>query len=225
MSENIEIKYTVREKMMMMNSIFNNIMDSESVKTIVDCIVHSEKLPRIILAGVGKNWYICEKVMKTFISMGIHCESLDCTHALHGDLGILSSIGYANEEKIVFFISKSGTTSELIKLARVVKALKDHGKVSKVTTVGYSLNVNKPFSELYDYVICPDEKFAAYTSFEFDERNLVPSLSINIMQMVLDCIGVMIYESRPELVENYVFNHLGGSNGEKLGGNKILETV
>lgn len=163
--------------------------------------------------------------MKTFISMGLHCESLDCTHALHGDLGILSDIGYESEEKIIFFISKSGTTSELIKLARVIKALKVNNKISNVTTVGYSLNVKKPFSELYDVVISPDEYFEAYTSFEFDDRNLVPSLSINIMQMVLDYIGVMIYESKPELVEHYVYNHLGGSNGEKLGGNKLLESV
>lgn len=213
------------EKLESMTKVFADIAESEEFTKLVETIKSKKVLPRFIFAGVGKNWYICEKIVKTFISMGIHAEALDCTHALHGDLGILSSVSYSNEEKFVFFISKSGTTSELIKLAKVVKALKINNKIDNTTTISFNLNTKKPFSELFDVSINPSEKFANTIMYEFDERNLVPSLSINIMQMILDLFGNEIYESKPELVEHYVYNHLGGSNGEKLGGNKILESV
>lgn len=216
---------TYIEKINAMNVVLADIIDSDTFKKIITDIKQNKELPRFIFAGVGKNWYICEKVVKTFISMGIHAEALDCTHALHGDLGILSSIGYTNEKKYVFFLSKSGTTAELIKLAKVVKALKDHSKISNTTTVSFNLNTAKPYSELFDISVSPSDKFVNQTMYEFDARNLVPSLSITIMQLALDILGNEIYESRADLVENYVYNHLGGSNGEKLGGNKILETV
>lgn len=213
------------EKIDSMMKVFADITESKEFTNLLETIKTKKVLPRFIFAGVGKNWYICEKIVKTFISMGIHAEALDCTHALHGDLGILSSIAYANEEKFVFFISKSGTTAELITLAKVVKALKLNNKIVNITTISFNLNTKKPFADLFDININPSEKFKDMIMYEFDERNLVPSLSINIMQMLLDLFGNEIYESKPELVEHYVYNHLGGSNGEKLGGNKLLATV
>ena len=218
-------KISYSDKVNTMIDVFNDIATSETFTSLINYFKAKQTLPRFIFAGVGKNWYICEKVVKTFISMGIHAEALDCTHALHGDLGILSSVAYTNEEKVVFFISKSGTTAELIKLAKVVKALKDNKKIDNTTTISFNLNTNKPFSELFDFNINPSDKFKDTTMYEFDERNLVPALSINIMQMILDLFGNELYESKPELVEHYVYNHLGGANGEKLGGNKLLETV
>ena len=36
----------------------------------------------IIFSGIGKNWYICEKITKTFLSMGIKAQSLDYMETL-----------------------------------------------------------------------------------------------------------------------------------------------
>lgn len=218
-------KISYLEKLNSMTNVFSDIIESAEFKQLVNDMKTGNELPRLIFAGVGKNWYICEKVVKTFISMGIHAEALDCTHALHGDLGILSSIGYSNEKKYVFFLSKSGTTAEMIKLAKVVKALQKNELIINTTTVSFNLNTDKPYAELFDLMLSPSEQCKNQVMYEFDERNLVPSLSITVMQLILDVLGNEIYESKSELVANYVYNHLGGSNGEKLGGNKILETV
>ena len=52
--------------------------------------------------------------------------------------------------------------------------------------------------------------------YEFDDRNIIPTLSINILQMLLDYIGVEIYEKSAKLIENYKFHHPGGIIGQKF---------
>ena len=43
--------------------------------------------------------------------------------------------------------------------------------------------------------------------------------------MVLDLLGVLLYEGRDNLVDGYIYNHLSGGNGEKLGGAAILKDI
>ena len=170
-----------------------------------------------IFAGVGKNWYICEKINKTFLSMGLKSQALDPVHALHGDLGMVDG-------QIIFFISKSGKTEELIKLAKTLHALRDKG-IKKCIMVGFCLNNEFNNQDLYDYLIIPSNKFPKDKIYEFDDNNLVPTLSINIMQMVLDKFGVDIFESDKTLVDNYKYNHLAGENGRRLGVDKLLNDI
>jgi hypothetical protein len=82
------------------------------------------------------------------------------------------------------------------------------------------LNPRPNFVE-YDWMIVPDMAFKE-SIYEFDSRNLVPSLSINIMQMVLDDLGVEVFEMNDDLYENYKYNHMGGTNGKRLGVDKEL---
>lgn len=205
----------------LMDKVFKSIVSSKSFKRVFNKYNSKKNLPNFIFTGVGKNWYICEKVVKTFISMGIQAQALDCTHALHGDLGMLKT----DINKVMIFVSRSGTTAELVKLAKIVKKLKDDQILSNLDTIALFLNKNKPNSELFDEWIFPDSNSDFDTICEFDDRDLVPSLSINIIQMVLDLLGVILYEGRQELVDGYVYNHLSGGNGEKLGGGAILKDI
>lgn len=204
-----------------MDHVFKSLINSRSFKRVVMKQLAKKKLPNFVFSGVGKNWYICEKVVKTFISMGIQAQALDCTHALHGDLGMLKT----DDDKVLVFVSRSGTTGELVKMAKVVKALKDKDILGNLETIALFLNPSKPNNELFDEWIVPDDLRELATIYEFDERNLVPSLSINILQMVLDLLGVILYEGHDELVGGYVYNHLSGANGEKLGGTAILKDI
>lgn len=169
----------------------------------------------IIFSGIGKNWYICEKITKTFLSMGIKAQSLDPIHALHGDLGMVTN-------QVIIFISRSGTTEELINLAKVLQGLKRNNIKSPIT-VGFFLNNKLPYKDLFDHLIVPSKKFPPEKIYEFDSKNLVPSLSINILQLLLDDFGIEIFESEPNLVEGYKYNHMGGANGKKLGSDKLLK--
>lgn len=157
--------------------------------------------------------------------MGLKCTALDCTHALHGDLGLIT---LTDEPKIIIFISKSGTTAELIKLVKTCDYLKSEGKIKNALFVSMYLNVEaaEKYNELYDICLHPDiSKYNGMHLSEFDSRNLVPSLSINIMQLTLDALGVELFELDKELMDNYKYNHLAGNNGKLLGGDKILNNI
>lgn len=209
------------KKVDLCNEVFKKIVESDSYKQLVKDFSNGE-LPRIILSGVGKNWYICEKIVKTYLSLGIQSEALDCVHALHGDLGMLMS----NDKKLLIFVSKSGTTEELIRLVKIINTLRNDGIIKNLETVGFYMNtVEKIDTNLYDRVILLPEGYTYSDIPEFDDRDIVPSLSINTMQLVLDCFGVEIYQARKNLVDNYVYNHLGGANGRRLGSEKFLNTV
>jgi len=202
-------------------NVFKEIVSSNSFKKLVNDFSNGNP-PRIILSGVGKNWYICEKIVKTYLSLGIQSEALDCVHALHGDLGMLMS----DEKKLLIFVSKSGTTEELIRVVKIINTLRNDGIIKNIETVGFYMNTSEKIdTTLYDRVILLPEGYNYLDIPEFDDRNIVPSLSINTMQMVLDYFGVEIYQVRPKLVENYVYNHLGGANGRRLGSEKFLNTV
>lgn len=217
------------EKINAMEFLMKDLMNSQAYTDIVytakDIKQKTDKWPTIILAGVGKNWYICEKVEKTFISMGIKTIALDCTHALHGDMGVLMD---PDETKLMFFISKSGATDELIRLAKTVDYLVKNNVVKNITRIAFYLNPKgQEFKDLFDMSLTPnwDNYNNEQYLYEFDSRNLVPSLSINTMQMVLDSIGVRIFEYDQNLMDNYKYNHLAGNNGKLLGGDKILGNI
>lgn len=205
-------------KIQSMFDLFFDLDNNQDLQNLKKYILNNKEIldKGFIFTGVGKNWYICEKLNKTFLSMGLKSQSLDPVHALHGDLGMVDG-------QIIFFISKSGNTEELIRLAKILRALVLKG-IKKCIMVGFCLN-NQFENTIYDYMIMPSEKYPKTNIYEFDNRNLIPSLSINIMQMVLDKFGVDIFESIPELVENYKWNHLAGENGRRLGVNKILEDL
>ena len=201
------------------------ISQADAVVEYIKHIKHiTGKYPDIYLAGVGKNWYICEKVEKTFLSLGLQCRSLDCTHALHGDLGMLTGNDNA---KIVFFVSKSGTTEELLKLYNVITFLINNKTIKNTTLM--SIYLNKNGDEFWQDSWAKISLHPARNryqndepEFEFDSDNLIPSLSINTMQQVLDYIGISVFDADEELKSKYKFNHMGGHNGQALGMDKIL---
>lgn len=206
------------EKIQKMFNLFFDLNNNIELKKLKKYIITNQDILKkgFIFTGVGKNWYVCEKLNKTFISMGLKSQSLDPVHALHGDLGMIDG-------QVIFFISKSGKTKELINLAKVLKELKNKN-IKSCITVGFFLN-NQLKNEYFDYMIIPSEKYPQNKIYEFDEKNLIPTLSINIIQMVLDKFGVDIFESFSELVNNYKWNHLGGENGKILEVNTLLENI
>lgn len=212
----------IQDKLHIALGIFENIVDSNSCESLIKRL-KVENNPTFIFSGVGKNWYICEKEVKTFISMGLNAKSLDCTHALHGDLGMLMN---PNELKYIFFVSKSGKTDEMHKLINVIIDLKEKKIIQNIKLVFLCLNTHIENDidncDKFDFILKPTLKDS---NIELDDRNLIPTLSINITQSILDYIGVLVYQSKPKLIENYKYNHMGGSNGKQLGMSKYLEEV
>jgi len=214
----------IQDKLSSTLRIFSDLIESPSCIDLINEL-KEVKNPTFIFSGVGKNWYICEKEVKTFISMGLNAKSLDCTHALHGDLGMLMN---DKELKYIFFVSKSGKTNEMHKLIDVIVDLKEKNIIKNINLIMLCLNPTIEDSidaTKFEFILKPSIKFKDIANIELDDRNLIPTLSINITQGVLDYIGVNIYENNPELIENYKYNHLGGSNGRALGMEKYLEEI
>jgi len=203
-----------KEKISRMFQLFWDLYRNPDLDSIREYLSDRKNLDKgIIIAGVGKNFYIAEKIYKTFISMGIKCQALDCVHALHGDLGMVDG-------QLIFFLSKSGNTEEMVTVAKTLNMLRDRG-IKNFKSCGFFLN-NKPKYVEYDWMIVPGTQYSNDDIYEFDSRNLVPSLSINIMQMVLDDLGVEMFEKNEDLYEGYKYNHMGGTNGKRLGVDKEL---
>ena len=207
---------TDKDKIQSMFNLFFDLDNNENLNYIKNLFKSDRNLLNngFIFTGVGKNWYICEKLNKTFLSMGFKSQSLDPIHALHGDLGMVDG-------QMIFFISKSGNTEELIKLAKILRALKNQN-IKKCIMVCICLNNTFENNGLYDYLITPSEKYPKSNIYEFDNKNLIPTLSINIIQMVLDKFGVELFENCQDLIDNYKYNHMAGENGRKLGTDKLL---
>ena len=214
----------IQDKLAGILMIFNNLIESKSCVDLINEL-KEVKNPTFIFSGVGKNWYICEKEVKTFISMGLNAKSLDCTHALHGDLGMLMN---PDETKYIFFVSKSGKTAEMNKLIDVIHDLKNKNIIKNIKIILLCLNskIDEYYdSHIFDYIIKPKDPPGEFSYIELDKRNLIPTISITITQLTLDYIGVQIYENDENLIENYKYNHLGGSNGAKLGMEKYLKEI
>ena len=217
MNKNIE------DKLDLALVLFKDIINSISCQNLISELKNKKNIT-FIFSGVGKNWYICEKEVKTFISMGINAKSLDCTHALHGDLGMLMN---PDEEKYIFFVSKSGKTDEMHKLIDVIIDLKNKEIIKNIHIIMLCVypDVQEIYHDKFDYILTPNQKYEKVSNIELDDRNLIPTLSINITQSVIDYIGVSIYESHPELIDNYKYNHMGGHNGSLLQMDKYLKEI
>lgn len=194
----------MNNKINLMFNIFEELMNNKTTKEVIDIISNSYKRG-LIFSGVGKNWYVCQKINKTIISLGINSQTLDVVHAIHGDIGMI-------QNQFIFFISKSGKTEELLTLINYLVKIREKNIINP-TLIGVFLENNSPIIDKLDYIICPKDFQELY---EFDSKNIVPTLSINILQMLLDYIGIQIFENNSKLVKIYKYHHPAGLIGKNL---------
>ena len=95
---------------------------------------------KVVISGVGKSGLIGQKIAATMCSTGTPAIFLHSADAVHGDLGI------CQPGDPVVLISKSGTTSEVV---RLLPSLKKMG--SKIIAI--VANKNSPLAEKADVVL------------------------------------------------------------------------
>jgi arabinose-5-phosphate isomerase len=152
---------------------------------------------QLIFCGVGKSGLIGEKLSSTFASLGLRSIFLHPTEALHGDLGRAT----ANDAMV--FLSKSGTTSEIMKLMPFLPM----DKANLIALVGdTSKNIADNCGIVFD---CSVEKEACI-------NNLAPTTSSTVALAMGDAMAVA-YESFVGLSkEGYAKFHPGGMLGKSL---------
>lgn len=155
---------------------------------------------KIIFTGIGKNVYICEKLAAMYSSLGIPSFYLDATHALHGDIGILS------DHDILIPVSKSGNTEELVKMLAYVKT-----EFSDIYTIGMDCAESSEFDNYCDEVL-----HLNFSEEADDIVKLVPTTSAIITLLVGDAIGLEVANLNGFKKEDYHKNHPAGSIGKYL---------
>lgn len=150
-----------------------------------------------VLCGVGKSGLIAQKIASTFSSLGLSSWFLHPVEALHGDLGKLK------DQDGIIFLSKSGTTEEILKLLPFLKQ-------SKAQLVGLLGDVHSPIASHCGLVI------DASVEKEACLNNLAPTTSTTLALALGDALAVY-YESLIGLSkEAFAQHHPGGKLGKTL---------
>lgn len=151
----------------------------------------------IIFCGVGKSGIVAQKCAATFTSLGLPSYFLHPTEALHGDLGRVG------KNDAIVFLSKSGTTEEIIKLLPFIQSPKSH----RIALVG---KVPSPVSEFCDIVFdCSVEKEACI-------NNQAPTTSSTLAVAMGDAMAVLFEKYIGLSKEGFAVNHPGGILGKSL---------
>jgi arabinose-5-phosphate isomerase len=185
-------------------------MEADSISRVIDLITEEnatkleqlyarlrDRNAQLVFCGVGKSGLIGEKLSSTFASLGLRSIFLHPTEALHGDLGRVT------KDDGMVFLSKSGTTSEILKLMPYLPM----GQNNLVALVG---DTTKDIAQKCDIVFdCSVEKEACI-------NNLAPTTSSTVALAMGDAMAVA-YEQFIDLTkESYATFHPGGMLGKSL---------
>lgn len=151
----------------------------------------------LIFCGVGKSGIIAQKLASTFTSLGLPSFYLHPTEALHGDLGRV------RKSDALVFLSKSGTTEEILKLLPFLTTKKEN----RIALVGA---VNSPIADECGIVLdCSVEKEACL-------NNQAPTTSSTLALAMGDAMAVLYEAVTGISKEGFAVNHPGGILGKSL---------
>jgi len=151
----------------------------------------------LIFCGVGKSGLIGQKLAATFMSLGLKSYFLHPTEALHGDLGRVG------KNDGIIFISKSGTTEEIMKLLPFLPIQKEK-RLSLLGNINSA--IGKECSLNFD---CSVEKEACL-------NNQAPTTSTTLALAMGDALAVVFENEVGLSKEGFAKNHPGGLLGKSL---------
>ncbi len=153
----------------------------------------------IYFTGIGKNGHVAQKAASTYASLGFNSIFLNPVDAVHGDMGVIRN------QDVVFAISKSGLTSELLVFLKNLYH-------SKPNVVIIFLSSNKNLANELDmdeilHLYCP-------TKHEAEPNNIVPTVSISNYVILLQSMALAMIDDNYMI--SFRLNHPGGTIGEFL---------
>lgn len=157
-----------------------------------------KKHGKIIVTGVGKAGDVGRKIVSTFNSTGLSAVFLSPLDARHGDLGVVG------KHDVLFLISNSGKTSEIVELVTLVEKMHP-----EINTVSLTSTKNSPLAQASDYALV-----TGCTS-EVCPLGLTPTTSVLTMLAVADVLTVLSMEARRYTPKEYHLRHHSGYLGKK----------
>ncbi len=185
--------------MQTIESALKSIDKAEFDTLLAACTNTLKQGKKIVVSGLGKNVPICEKFVGTMISLGLDANFLHTNSAIHGDIGMIHG------GDLVIILSKSGSTSESIRIAELLK--------------------NRDAVQLWLITFNPDgvltkaieNRLLITLKHEGDLWNIIPNNSTTLNLIILQTLAIRLSEKLELTLEkDFKPNHPGGAIGEKL---------
>lgn len=158
------------------------------------CFLNRQKL---IISGVGKSGIVGRKIAATFSSIGLMSVYLSPLDALHGDIGIVA------EGDLVFLLSNSGETEELL-------AMIPHFRRRKNPILALVGRVNSTLAKQADITL------DGSVDREICPLNLAPTASTALAMAIGDALAAVWMERIGISSIDFAMNHPSGSLGKSL---------
>lgn len=151
----------------------------------------------IVVTGLGKSGLVARKIAATLSSTGTPSLFLHPSEALHGDLGMVTN------KDLVFALSNSGETEELVRLAPILKrvgAFLACATGSPGSTLARAADLHVTVA--IDQEACP--------------LGLAPMATTTAQMALGDALAAALIEKRGFQVEDFARLHPGGLLGKRL---------
>ncbi len=182
-----------------------NIPVNESIMNAIEFIHEAVHMQggKVVVSGLGKAGQIGHNIATTLSSTGTPSVFLHPTEAQHGDLGILQ------ENDLLFLISNSGKTKEILELLPLAKRL--FPNLKSIALTGHPENelgtlVDICLSTGYPKEVCP--------------HGLTPTTSTTVMTVLGDILVVLMMEKINFTKSEYALRHHSGYLGQKSRGDE-----
>ncbi|MEL6589952.1 MAG: SIS domain-containing protein [Bacteroidota bacterium] len=157
-----------------------------------------QKGGKIIMSGMGKAGQIGHNMATTFCSTGTPATFLHPSEAQHGDLGILQ------QNDLLFLISNSGKTREIIELISLAEQL-----VPDIPRIVISGSMDSPLAKSGAIMIHTG------APKEVCPLDLTPTTSTTVMTVIGDMLTVLLMEKIQFSAEDYARRHHSGYLNQK----------
>lgn len=151
----------------------------------------------LVVSGVGKSGLIGAKLSATFSSTGTPSHFLHATEAMHGDLGRI------RRNDILFILSYSGNSEEVLSLAALVKQ-------DRVPILAMTGKRDSHLAKLADIHLCVGDVTEAC------QNNLAPTTSTTAILAMGDALAVAVSSAKHFTAEDFKKSHPGGALGKQM---------
>jgi arabinose-5-phosphate isomerase len=188
------LKKLLKESQAYLTHFFETV-DVSQFERIIELCSNSTGL--LLFTGVGKSGFIAEKIAATLTATGTKALYLPPVNFLHGDIGIVS------ENDLVFMISKSGESEELLNLVPFIQR-------KKASLVAVVSNSYCRLSKLCkNHIVLPVQK-------ELCDFDLVPTTSSAVQLIFGDILAIALMKRKNFNLSDYILNHPAGTIGKKM---------
>ncbi len=151
----------------------------------------------VFLTGVGKSGHIAQKIAATLASTGTKSVFLSPSHALHGDMGVVSP------KDICLLFSKSGASDELFELMQ-------HLRHKGVYLIAIVSQMDSLLAKIADQcVYLPIQR-------ELCPYDLAPTTSTVVQLIFGDCLAMALMRAKGFSISEFASNHPAGLLGRKM---------